>query len=154
MRRCSTVAVAIAAAAMMTGCSTGTEQVAEPPRPVARAEMAPPEPVPANFALRGALTQGGMAIGTAPPDTVAVTIDGRPVGLASGGRFMVGFPRDAAPAATIIARTGDGRLFRQQLAITQRSWQIESIPSLPQSTKPDPEYEKLRQSETSGGESK
>jgi murein DD-endopeptidase MepM/ murein hydrolase activator NlpD len=130
----------------VTGCSTRTEQ-AVPPRPLTQGETPPPEPVPADFGLRGALTQGGMAIGTTPPGTVALMLDGRPIGVAPSGRFLVGFSRDVAPTATIVARMSDGRLLRQQLAITQRNWQIESIPSLPQSTKPDPEYERLRESE-------
>lgn len=148
MRRVAAAAVAIAAAVALTGCSTRTEQVAPPPRPVARAETPPPPaPVAANFGLTGSLTQGGLATGTVPPGTVALTLDNRPIGIAPGGRFLIAFGRDAAPSATLIGRTADGRLLRQQLAITQRSWQIESIPSLVQSTKPDPEYERLRQSE-------
>jgi murein DD-endopeptidase MepM/ murein hydrolase activator NlpD len=148
VRGFAAAAVAIAATAAVTACSTRTEQVVPPPRPVAQAETPPPpEPVAGDFSLSGALTQGGMAIGTVPPGTVALTLDGRPVGIAPGGRFLIGFGRDAAPSATLIGRTADGRLLRQQLAITQRSWQIESIPSLVQSNKPDPEYEKLRESE-------
>lgn len=146
MRRKLFAAVAIAATVAAIGCTTHVDQTVPPPRPIAQAPP-PPEPVAASFGLRGALTQGGLAIGTAPADVVALTLDGRPVGLAPGGRFLIGFARDAAPVATLIGRTGDGRLLRQQLAITPRSWQIESIPSLPQSSTPDPDYEKLRQSE-------
>lgn len=148
MRRGAAAAVAIAAAVAVTGCSTRTEQAAPPPRPMAQAETPPPPtPVAADFALHGTLTQGGLALGTVPPGTVALTLDGRPVGIAPGGRFLIAFGRDAAPSAALVGRTADGRLLRQQIAITQRSWQIESIPSLVQTTKPDPEYERLRQSE-------
>jgi murein DD-endopeptidase MepM/ murein hydrolase activator NlpD len=148
VRAFSAAAVALVATVAVTGCSTSSDQAVPSPRPVAQADTPPlPEPVAANFGLGRALTQGGLAIGTVPAGTVALALDGRPIGIAPGGRFLVAFGRDAASSATLIGRTGDGRLLRQQLAITRRSWQIESIPSLVQSGKPDPEYEKLRQSE-------
>ncbi len=148
MRHILGATVAIAATVAVTGCSTRTDQVAPPPQPLAQAQTPPPaEPVAANFGLGNSLTQGGLAIGTVPAGTVALTLDGRPIGIAHGGRFLIAFGRDAAPSATLIGRAADGRLLRQQLAVTQRSWQIESIPSLVQSSTPDPEYEKLRQSE-------
>jgi murein DD-endopeptidase MepM/ murein hydrolase activator NlpD len=147
VKAATAAAVAIAATVATAGCSTRTEP-SPPPQPLPQAAAVPAvEPVAGDFALRGSLTQGGMAIGTAPPGTVALMLDGRPIEQAAGGRFVIGFPRDAGPSATIEARSADGRLLRQLLAITPRSWQIESIPSLVQSSKPDPEYEKLRQSE-------
>jgi murein DD-endopeptidase MepM/ murein hydrolase activator NlpD len=144
--RAAAAAVAFVATVALTGCSTRTEQTVPPP--VAQAET-PPPPVPlvADFRLRGSLTQGGMAIGTAPPATVSLWLDGKTISLAPGGRFLIGFSRDAAPSATLLGRTADGRLLRQQVTVAPRSWQIESIPSLVQSSKPDPEYERLRQSE-------
>lgn len=142
--RAQSAAVAVAAALIAASCSTRIEQAA----PLAAQAAAPaPAPVAGDFAFEGALTQGGMAIGRAPAGTVAVTLDGRPVALAADGHFVIGFPRDAASSATVIARTGDGRLIRQVVTVAPRVWQIESIPGLNGTSKPDPEYEKIREAE-------
>jgi hypothetical protein len=140
--------VAAAAALALAACSTRIEQAsAQPPPPQPADPVAAPEPVAGNFSLEGSLTQGGMAIGVAPPGTVAMTLDGRPVALAPDRRFVIGFPRDAAPGATIEAQIADGRLVRQIVAVTPRAWRIESIPGLNGTSKPDPEYEKIREAE-------
>jgi murein DD-endopeptidase MepM/ murein hydrolase activator NlpD len=146
VRAHSATVVAIAAAVTATACSTRTEQP-RPPQLPSQAAVPAEQPVAGNFAFQGSLTQGGMAIGTAPAGTVAVTLDGGPVALAGDGRFVIGFSRDAAPSATVVARTADGRLLRQVVTITPRVWQVESIPGLPGKEVPDPEYEKLREAE-------
>jgi murein DD-endopeptidase MepM/ murein hydrolase activator NlpD len=146
--RARPVAVVATAALALAACSTRIEQASAQPLPPQPAAPVPaPEPVAGNFSLEGSLTQGGMAIGVAPPGTVAVTLDGRPVALAPDRRFVIGFSRDAAPGATIEAQTADGRLVRQIVAVTPRVWQVESIPGLNGTARPDPEYEKIREAE-------
>ena len=129
---------------VMTACSAP----APPPPPPA------PTPVPVverivdgSFDFRGAIVQGGLAVGQAPEGTVAVTLDGQPTRLDAERRFLVGFGRDAPGTALVEARLRDGTRVRQALRVTPRTWQIERIPSLRQSTTPDPEYEKLRSAE-------
>lgn len=81
-----------------------------------------------DFALSGELTQGGWARGTAPRGTVAMTLNGKPVGVAPDGRFFVAFDRDSGPIAQLVARSADGRSAAQALAIAPRAWQLEYIP--------------------------
>lgn len=130
---------------LLVSCTTP----APPPPP-----PAPPPPPPVverivdgSFDFRGAIVQGGLAVGQAPAGTTAVTLDGQPTRMDSARRFLVGFGRDAADTALVEARLADGTRVRQTLRVAPRTWQIERIPSLRQSTTPDPEYEKLRAAE-------
>jgi hypothetical protein len=119
-----------------------------PPPPVVARPAPPPERiVDGSFDFRGAIVQGGLAVGQAPEGTVSVTLDGQPTRLDAQRRFLVGFGRDAPGTALVEARLSDGTRVRQALRVTPRAWQIERIPSLRQSTTPDPEYEKLRSAE-------
>lgn len=119
-----------------------------PPLPVVARPAPPPERiVDGSFDFRGAIVQGGLAVGQAPEGTVSVTLDGQPTRMDAQRRFLVGFGRDAAGTALVEARLTDGTRVRQTLRVTPRTWQIERIPSLRQSTTPDPEYEKLRSEE-------
>lgn len=113
---------------------------------------APPAPPPerivdGSFDFRGAIVQGGLAVGQAPEGTLSVMLDGKPTRLDEQRRFLVGFGRDAPGTALVEARLADGTRLRQALRVTPRTWQIERIPSLRQRTTPDPEYEKLRNEE-------
>jgi murein DD-endopeptidase MepM/ murein hydrolase activator NlpD len=100
-----------------------------------------------RFALSGRLAQGGMAIGTAPRGTTLLSLDGAPVALASDGRFLIAFDRDAGPAATLVARLGSGAEIRQQLAIAPRAWDISRLNTLPKYPVPRPEFERVRPAE-------
>ncbi|SDD23014.1 Murein DD-endopeptidase MepM and murein hydrolase activator NlpD, contain LysM domain [Sphingomonas sp. YR710] len=107
-----------------------------------------PAAVGYDFTLRGNLEQGGLAIGTAPAGW-ALRLDGRPIGVATDGRFVIAFDRDAGASAMLEAEA-DGRLYQQKLTISPRAWQIESLPTLPKGTTPTPEFlarraEELRQ---------
>ena len=48
----------------------------------------------ADFRLSGPARQGALLRGTAPPGTVALDMNGRPVPLGQDGRFILGFDRD------------------------------------------------------------
>jgi murein DD-endopeptidase MepM/ murein hydrolase activator NlpD len=107
-----------------------------------------PEPPRAfDFQFQGAMTQGGLLIGTAPAGTISVTLDGKPIELAADRRFLIGFGRDAPPAATIEARLADGAILRQTLPIAPRTWDIQSLPTLPRGTTPTPEFLRRRAAE-------
>ena len=120
---------------------------APPPEPVAI--QRPVERVePREFAFQGALTQGGVAIGQAPPHASAIFLDGHAVPLAPDGRFLIGFGRDAKPTVIVEALLPGNVRARQTVNITARQWQIESIPSLHRGTgQPSPAYEAIRAAE-------
>lgn len=83
--------------------------------------------------LAGRLEQGGLVVGQARPDS-AVSLDGRAVPVAPDGRFVLGFGRDAAAAATLRV---DGH--SQSLNIAKREWQIQRVDGLPAAkVTPDP----------------
>lgn len=122
------------------------------PAPVAPRPAPAPAPVverivDGSFDFRGAIVQGGLAVGQAPAGTVSVTLDGTPTRMDAARRFLVGFGRDAPGVAMVEARLADGTRVRQALRVTPRTWKIERIPSLRQSSTPNPEYEKLRNAE-------
>jgi murein DD-endopeptidase MepM/ murein hydrolase activator NlpD len=98
----------------------------------------------AQFSLQGPFSQGGIAIGTVPAGTVALTLDGQPVPLATDGRFLIGFGRDAASSALLLARLADGREVREMLTIAPRAWKIENLTTLPRFSRPSAEFERLR----------
>lgn len=101
-------------------------------------------PVRPSFELRGAFSQGGLVVGSAPSGAVAVTLDGQPVTVAPDGRFLIAFDRDAAPSARLAARLVDGREIAQALTVAPRAWQIERLPTLPRVTQPSAEFQRRR----------
>lgn len=101
-----------------------------------------------DFRLAGSLNQGGWARGIAPAGTTALTLDGKPVGMAGDGSFFLAFDRDAGSLAQLSARLADGSEVAHELAVAKRAWQIEHIPLGPRPGVPsDPEYQKRRAAE-------
>ena len=92
------------------------------------------------FQLAGAIEQGGVAMGFAPTGAEWLRLDGKPVGVATDGRFMIGFDRDQPPIATLEAARADGTILRRELVVAARAWPIESLPTLPRGTTPTPEF--------------
>ena len=87
---------------------------------------APAAPLPdrADFTIKGAATQGGVLLGTAPAGTVALTLDGKLVPVDGDGRFLIAFDRDAGPTGQLTARLADGRTLDHPIAIAPRAWRI------------------------------
>ena len=135
--------LALAAPIAMTGwASPGSSAPrGQAPYPAA-APAAPVRSTP--FHWRGSLSQGGLIRGDAPAGTATLTLDDRPVPIAQDGAFVVGFDRDAAATATLVATLGDGRRVTQQLAIAPRAWRIERLNTLPRLPAPDPVFARLR----------
>jgi murein DD-endopeptidase MepM/ murein hydrolase activator NlpD len=104
------------------------------------------KPLPAGeIKLAGTAQQGGLLFGTAPPGSVALKLGDKPVRLTGDGRFLIGFGRDAPVAARITATLADGRTVSRDVAVAQRTYQVESIPSLHRpASGPSPEYEAIR----------
>jgi murein DD-endopeptidase MepM/ murein hydrolase activator NlpD len=129
---------------LLAGCAT----VVAPPPPPAPPLVVPPRIVDgADFRLSGTMLQGGLAIGTIPPATVTLLLDGTPIPFADDGRFLIAFDRDAKAEAVLEARIIDGTILRRALAIAPRSWRIESLPTLPRGTEPTPEFLARRKTE-------
>jgi hypothetical protein len=128
----------------------GCAPVPTPPSAAAPASpiRVPESPRPFDFGLLGAMTQGGLLIGTAPRETASLTLDGKPVDLAADYHFLIGFGRDAGPASLLEARLKDGSIVRQPIRIAPRSWDIQSLPTLPRGTTPSPEFLRRRAAET------
>ena len=100
-----------------------------------------------DFRLTGTPTQGGLLKGEAPAGTATLTVDSKMVPLARDGRFILGFDRDARPAATLVAVLGDGRRVEQQLAVAARAWDISRLSTLPKIPLPQPTFDRLRPAE-------
>ncbi len=113
---------------------------------VAMAASVPPAPVAASvdFALAGVLTQGGVALGKAPPGTVELRLDGQPVAFDADGRFLVAFDRDAKPQAQLSARLANGQMKERVLTVAPRDWRIERIDAPMRPTKNSEAFMALR----------
>lgn len=143
-------ALGLAAVAVLTGSCAAIPRSAPlapaPPVPPPVARAAEP-PRPQGFALAGAITQGGLVLGTPPPGTIAVTLDGVAVPLAADGRFLIAFGRDAPASALLRARLEGGGTVDRPLNVLPRQWDIQSLPTLPKGTKPTPEFLRRRSAE-------
>jgi biotin carboxyl carrier protein len=101
---------------------------------------------PAGFAFHGALSQGGMVIGTAPAGTTVLTLDGAAVPIARDGRFLIAFGRDHGPSVTLVATRGDAAPVTQSLSIAPGTYRIEALP-IPKYKQPEAEFLKIREGE-------
>lgn len=156
MRPSARAASAIVIAIFAGSCAAIPQGAAPPPpappsyRPAPPPVAVPPRPsatVAGDFGFQGTISQGGLLIGTAPAGTAAITLDGQPVRIGANGRFIIGFDRDHGPSAVIEARLADGGVRRQVLAVAPRSWDIQSLPTLPRGTTPTPEFVRRRAAE-------
>ncbi len=98
----------------------------------------------ADFQLMGVAQQGGALIGVAPPGTVSLLLDGKPVPRAADGRFLIAFDRDAAGEARLTAQLADGRLVERVLKIAPRAWRIERVNVPKRPSVSNEAFEKLR----------
>ena len=87
--------------------------------------------LPATAAnLSGALEQGGLVLGQVDPGS-RVMLNGNAIPVSASGQFLLGFDRDAAPAAKLEVRHPDGWTEAQDLRIAKRDWDIQRIDGLP-----------------------
>lgn len=126
--------------------STAAAPLAPRPAPAPVPRSAPPPVVreAMRFAFSGPMIQGGVVSGTAPAGTVTLTLDGKPVPVASDGRFLIGFDRDAGPSAQLVATRDDGETLEQCLTVAPRAWRIERLPTLPRVSQPSAEFRRRR----------
>lgn len=112
------------------------------------AQQAPaPAPAADPFRLEGPLVQGGAVLGRAPSGTTLLELGSESVPVASDGRFLIAFDRDAPPSLTLTATLADGRQLSRPLTIAARAWRIETLPTLPKIAQPSAEFEAQRPAE-------
>jgi hypothetical protein len=94
---------------------------------------------PVRFSVTGALAQGSLAMGSAPPGSL-VALDGRPLRVAADGRFVFGFGPDQTKASLVTVRYPDGGGDSRSFTPTVRQYEIQHVNGLPQKTvTPPPE---------------
>ena len=100
-----------------------------------------------HYTLRGALTQGGWALGQASPGA-GVWLDDAAVPVDPAGRFLIAFDRDAPPSARLAVGDGRERPGADLISIAPRAWQIEQVdaPLRPPGV-PDAEFQRRRSDE-------
>ncbi len=144
--------VAGAALIVLGSCTTTPDRTRVQPLPPASVERQPTvqprrDPARDSFSYSGSMMQGGIVIGIAPAGTSLLAFDGAAVPVAPDGRFLIGFDRDAGPSATLVATLDDGRVVRDTLTVAPRGWAISSLPTLPKTPLPQPDFDRLRPAE-------
>jgi murein DD-endopeptidase MepM/ murein hydrolase activator NlpD len=93
----------------------------------------------ARFTVTGAMTQGSLALGQAPPGST-VALDGRPLRVLPDGRFVFGFAPGQTRAALVTVRYPDGGGDSRSFTPAPRPYDIQHVNGLPQNTvTPPPE---------------
>ena len=108
---------------------------------IASASAQPEKPV--RFSLTGAMEQGSLALGAAPPGS-RVALDGRPLHVTPDGRFAFGFAPDQTNASLVTVRYPDGGGDSRSFAPSQRQYDIQRVNGLPQNTVTPPPEVKAR----------
>jgi murein DD-endopeptidase MepM/ murein hydrolase activator NlpD len=94
---------------------------------------------PVRFSLSGAMTQGSLCAGSAPPGSL-VALDGRLLHVTPDGRFAFGFGPDQTAATLVTVRYPDGGGDSRSFTPTKRQYDIQRVDGLPQHTvTPPPE---------------
>ncbi len=88
---------------------------------------------PVRFTISGALEQGSLALGSAPPGAL-VALDGRPLGVTADGRFVFGFAPDQTKPSLVTVRYRGGGGDSRSFTPTARQYEIERVNGLPQNT--------------------
>jgi murein DD-endopeptidase MepM/ murein hydrolase activator NlpD len=96
---------------------------------------------PVRFSVTGALTQGSLALGSAPPGSL-VALDGRPLRVTADGRFAFGFGPDQTKASLVTVRYSDSGGDSRSFTPTARQYEVQRVNGLPQKTvTPPPDVE-------------
>ncbi len=98
---------------------------------------------PVRFSVTGAMTQGSLALGSAPPGS-QVALDGRPLMATVDGRFAFGFGPDQTKAALVTVRYPDGGGDSRSFTPTVRTYEEQRVNGLPQKTVTPPPEVRMR----------
>jgi murein DD-endopeptidase MepM/ murein hydrolase activator NlpD len=92
-----------------------------------------------RFTVTGAMEQGSLALGSAPPGSI-VALDGRPLHVTRDGHFAFGFAFDQTRASLVTVRYPDGAGDSRSFAPVVRQYETQAVNGLPQETvTPPPE---------------
>jgi murein DD-endopeptidase MepM/ murein hydrolase activator NlpD len=92
-----------------------------------------------RFSVTGSMEQGSLAMGSAPPGSLAA-LDGRPLRTLSDGRFAFGFGPNQSAASVVTVRYPDGGGDSRSFTPVMRQYDIQRVDGLPQNTvTPPPE---------------
>jgi murein DD-endopeptidase MepM/ murein hydrolase activator NlpD len=86
-----------------------------------------------RFTITGALEQGSLAFGAAPPGSLAA-LDGRPLAITADGHFVFGFGWDQAKPSLVSVRYPDGGGDSRPFTPAKRQYEIQRVNGLPQNT--------------------
>ena len=86
-----------------------------------------------RFTITGALEQGSLAFGAAPPGSNAA-LDGRPLDITPDGHFVFGFGWDQVKPSLVSVRYPDGGSDSRPFTPAKRQYEIQRINGLPQNT--------------------
>ncbi|MBV8687476.1 MAG: M23 family metallopeptidase [Alphaproteobacteria bacterium] len=106
---------------------------------------APPEAP--SLQVSGAVEQGALLRGTAPPGAVALTLDGEPLPLDPERRFLFGLDRDRTGTVLLVARLAGGGTLERRLDVRPRPWRIEHIAMARPAGGPTEAFLRLREGE-------
>jgi murein DD-endopeptidase MepM/ murein hydrolase activator NlpD len=98
---------------------------------------------PVRFSVTGAMTQGSLALGSAPPGSL-VALDGRPLRVTSDGRFVFGFGPDQTKAALVTVRYPEGGGDSRSFTPSSRTYETQRVNGLPQKTVTPPPEVRMR----------
>jgi murein DD-endopeptidase MepM/ murein hydrolase activator NlpD len=98
---------------------------------------------PIRFSVTGALEQGSLVLGSAPPGSL-VALDGRPLRVSADGRFAFGFAPDQTTPSLVAVRYPDGGGDSRSYTPTVRQYEIQRVNGLPQNTVTPPPEVKAR----------
>lgn len=92
-----------------------------------------------RFSVTGAMEQGSLALGSAPPGSLAA-LDGRPLHVTADGRFVFGFGPDQTRPALVTVRYPEGGGDSRSFTPVVRQYEVQRVNGLPQNTvTPPPE---------------
>ena len=88
---------------------------------------------PVRFSVTGAMEQGSLAMGSAPPGSQAA-LDGRPLRVTADGRFVFGFGPDQTKPSLVTVRYPDGDGDSRSFTPAVRRYDEQPVNGLPQNT--------------------
>jgi len=124
----SPVAATSATTVVAGMASTAPGAAPAPSQPVPSAPVAAAAVTPAIQLSAAAGEQGALLSGTVTPADGTLTLDGEPIAVASDGRFIIGFDRDATGTHVLRLDPGDGRpIVERSLPVMPRAWDIQNV---------------------------
>jgi murein DD-endopeptidase MepM/ murein hydrolase activator NlpD len=77
--------------------------------------------------MSGTAVQGGLVIGRAPKGARSLFFNDAALELSQDGYFLIGFDRDAAEQARLVAMLADGSKIERNIAVAPGNWRIENV---------------------------